>query len=146
MRCVRRAWQEADGRGCAEQSGEGLSPGAPGQVFGSRGETSGAARLSPVAIHLSCLRQLAGTGDSPAGFPPLPSQLSLQQHWLARLPSQIRLIVRFNKVLPLCELAVIASRWKWVLHNPDTSGMQECTAPVLAQRSCSLTLFPGVSL
>lgn len=34
---------------------------------------------------------------------PLPSWPCLQQHWLARLPSQIRLIVRFNKVLPLCD-------------------------------------------
>lgn len=49
---------------------EWLSPGAPGQVFGSLGKMTGAAHMSPVAIHLSCLRWLAGTGDFPAGFPP----------------------------------------------------------------------------
>lgn len=70
MRHVRRAWQEADGKGCVEQSGAGLSPGAEGQVFGSLGEATGATHLSPVAIHLSCLHWLAGTSDSPAGFPP----------------------------------------------------------------------------
>lgn len=33
-------------------------------------------------------------------------------------------------MLLLCELAIISSWWKWVLHNPDTLGMQEYTAPV----------------
>lgn len=98
--------------------------GGSGARFGGLAQ---AARSSPVAIRLSCLpgsqALLTLLQDSP-----LPSPLSLQQHWLARLPSQIRLIVHFNKVLPLCESAVISSRWKRVLHNPDTSGMQECTA------------------
>lgn len=133
--------RQMEGRGCAEQRGAGLSLGLQGRflvALQKRPEQLTCHQLPPTPAACSAHREQCLSCR-------IPPSTAVSAAALARLPSQIRLIVHFNKVPPLCELAVISSRWKWVLHNPDTSGMQECTAPCW-HSTAPTDALPGVSV